>query len=204
VTPRARTRAALAIVLAAVAAGCGDDEPTTTTTEATAPLESPAATEAAPEAEPAPPAAGGDLSEDDRAAVEAAFRAYVAAVNASDGEAVCDLLAPGALAQIELPRPQPDCGPALSASIGHRRGGGTPVWQRTRIHEVTAVSVDQDRARVTATVTHVFSDRPEPSVEEDVTYLDRSDGEWLIAKASPTLYRAVGYPEPPLRALTPP
>lgn len=198
----ARWIPALAVTLALVS-GCGSDdgegEP-----EGGSILTDPAATEAAPEVEPAPQTQGGDLSETDRAAVESAFRAYVAAVNAGDGEAVCSLLAPGALSEIELPLPQPDCGPALSASIGFRGGGGTPVWKRTRIHEVSAVAVSQGQARVTATVSHDFSDRPEPSVEEDVTYLDRVGDEWLIAKASPTLYRAVGYPEPPLRALTPP
>lgn len=192
----------MALTLALVA-GCGSDdgegEP-----EGGSILTDPAATEAAPEVEPAPQDEGDELSEDDRAAVDSAFRAYVAAVNAGDGDAVCPLLAPGALSEIELPLPQPGCGPALSASIGFRGEGGTPAWRRTRIHEVTAVSVSEDRARVTATVSHDFSDRPEPSVEEDVVYLDRVGDEWLIAKPSATLYRAVGYPEPPLRALTPP
>ena len=64
--------------------------------------------------------------------------------------------------------------------------------------------MDEDRARVTATVSHDFSDRPEPSVEEDVIYLDRVGDAWLVAKPSASFYRAIGYPEPPLRALTPP
>ena len=51
---------------------------------------------------------------------------------------------------------------------------------------------------------HRFSDRSYRSIEEDVIYLDRVGGRWLLAKPSGTLYRAVGYPEPPLRALTPP
>lgn len=198
----ARWIPALAVTLALLS-GCGSDDGDDGSSDS--PLNDPAATEAAPEVEPAPQAAGGgELDEDDRGAVESSFRGYVAAVNAGDGEAVCALLAPGALSAIELPQPQPDCGPALSASIGFRGKGGTPAWRRTRIHEVTAVSVSEDRARVTATVSHDFSDRPEPSVEEDVVYLDRAGGEWLIAKASPTIYRAVGYPEPPLQALTPP
>ena len=183
--------------------GCGSDEDDGEPQGGSI-LTEPAVTEAAPEAEPAPQAEGGELDEDDRAAVESAFRGYVAAVNAGDGEAVCRLLAPGALSEIELPLPQSDCGPALAASIGFRGKGGTPAWRRTRIHEVTAVSVSEDRARVTATVSHDFADRPEPSVEEDVIYLDWAGNEWLIAKASATLYRAVGYPEPPLSSLTPP
>ena len=198
----ARWIPALALSLALLA-GCGSDEDDGEPPGGSI-LTDPAATEAAPEAEPAPEAEGGELDDDDRAAVESAFRGYVAAVNAGDGEAVCALLAPGALSEIELPLPQPDCGPALSASIGFRGEGGTPAWRRTRIHEVTAVSAGPDTARVTATVSHDFSDRPEPSVEEDVIYLRRAGGDWLLAKPSATLYRAVGYPEPPLRALTPP
>lgn len=51
---------------------------------------------------------------------------------------------------------------------------------------------------------HRFGDREQPSVEEDVIYLEReAGGEWLLSKPSATLYRAVGYPEPPLRAFTP-
>ena len=57
---------------------------------------------------------------------------------------------------------------------------------------------------MTATVTHDFSDRDYVSVEEDVIYLDGVGERWLLAKPSGTFYRAVGYPEPPLRALTPP
>ncbi len=72
------------------------------------------------------------------------------------------------------------------------------------IRELNEVSVDADRARVTATVNHDFSDRDYVSIEEDVIYLDRAGSEWLLAKPSGTFYRAVGYPEPPLRALTPP
>ena len=61
-----------------------------------------------------------------------------------------------------------------------------------------------DRARISSTVTHHFSDRKYVSVEDDVIYLQRLGGRWLLAKPSATLYRAVGYPEPPLDAFTPP
>ena len=44
-----------------------------------------------------------------------------------------------------------------------------------------------------ATVTHHFSDRKYVSVEDDVIYLQRVGGRWLLAKPSATLYRAVGY-----------
>ena len=190
---------ALAALLTAAMAGCGSDEEP----DSTSPLEDPAAIEASPEAPPAGPE-GDSLSESDRAQVAAAVRAYIAAVNADNGEAVCELLAPEALDGAGLPTELPSCPESVQASIGHRSGGGTPVWTRTRLHALTAVAVDEDRARVTATVTHDFAGRDQPSVEEDVIYLDRVGDEWLIAKPSASFYRAIGYPEPPLRALTPP
>ena len=70
--------------------------------------------------------------------------------------------------------------------------------------EIKAVSVEGRGARVTATVTHHFTDRNYVSVEDDVIYLEPSGDRWLLAKPSATLYRAVGYPEPPLRAFSPP
>lgn len=171
--------------------------------DASSPLEDSGATEASPEAPPAGPE-GDSLSESDGEQVAAAVRAYIAAINADDGEAVCALLGPGALRGVRLPSVLSDCASSLDVSIGERGGGGTPEWRRTRLYELNAVSVAEDRARVTATVSHDFSDRPEPSVEEDVIYLDRVGDEWLIAKPSASFYRAIGYPEPPLSSLTPP
>ena len=188
-------------IVAALALGaCGSDDGGG---EEPSPLEDPAVTEASPEA-PAPEGGGGSLSRDEEQAVARATRGYVAAINADDGSAVCATLAAGALEGAGLPREGPSCAASVERSIGHRGGGGTPVWRRTRLHELTAVEVQEGRARVTATVSHDFSDRPEPSVEEDVIYLDRVGEEWLIAKPSASFYRAIGYPEPPLRALTPP
>lgn len=191
--------AAVAAAAAIALAGCGgDDEPSETS-----PIGDPAATEAAPEAtQPQPETAG--LSQDDERAVREATNGYIRALNDHDGEAVCALLAPDALAGVRFPESGPDCASSLDHSIGFEGPGGTPVWRRTRVNALTPVSVEGDRARVTATVSHDFSDRPEPSVEEDVIYLQRSGDGWVLAKASASLYRAIGYPEPPLRALTPP
>lgn len=129
---------------------------------------------------------------------------YIDALNAGDGEAVCSALEPGAIDLGELPSQSAGCGPSLDASIGTKPKGGGPAWRGTRIAELKAVEVGDELARVTATVTHDFSDRSYNSIEEDVIYLRRSGDRWLIAKPSGTFYRAVGYPEPPLRALTPP
>jgi hypothetical protein len=194
------SRLSAAAVMSLLLWGCGSDGESDDTTS---PLEDPAATEASPEAPPAGPEAS-SLPDDDHARVVAAVRAYVAAINADDGAAVCELLTPQALDGAGLPVERGTCEDSVAASIGHRSGGGTPVWTRTRLHQLTAVSVDDDRARVTATVTHDFAGRDQPSIEEDVIYLDRSGGDWLIVKPSASFYRAIGYPEPPLRALTPP
>ena len=193
--------AAFAVMLPALGACGEDDEPERT---ASAPNPGPALTEAAPEEEAERPAAEGELPEDDRAAVEAAVRDYIAGLNRHDSAAVCALFEPAALDLSELPVQRGGCEASLAASIGTKPENGGPAWRRTTISELNEVSVGEDRARVTATVSHDFSDRDYISVEEDVIYLDRSGEAWLLAKPSGTLYRAVGYPEPPLRALTPP
>ena len=92
----------------------------------------------------------------------------------------------------------------MRASIGVRPRGGAPAWRRTELSEQKAVALGDDRARVTATVVHRFRDRRQPSIEEDVIYLDRVGDRWLLAKPSATFYRAVGYGDPPLRSLVPP
>jgi hypothetical protein len=166
--------------------------------------EGPAATEASPEAPAEGPAATGDLSGADRAAVTAVVSEYIAALDRHRAARVCALLEPGALDPADLPRQRGGCRASLAASIGTRPGSGGPAWRRTALFELKAEDLGDHRARVTATVTHHFSDRKYVSVEDDVIYLERVGGRWLLAKPSGTLYRAVGYPEPPLRALAPP
>jgi hypothetical protein len=203
---KASALAPVALIGLALALGaCGSDEESTTEPASgpEAPLEGPAATEAAPEAAAEGPPVE-ELSKSDREAVRAVVNSYVAGLNAHDAPAVCALFEPEALQLDELPVEREDCTTSLAASIGRRPPRGGPAWKRSRIEEVTAVSVGEQRARVTATVVHDFSDRKQPSIEEDVIYLDRDDDRWLLVKPSPTLYRAVGYPEPPLRAFTPP
>jgi hypothetical protein len=175
---------------------------TTNTAEEAA--EGPAATEASPEASPEGPAEAGDLSAGDQAATRAAVSRYIRALDRHAARAVCALLAPGALQVDDLPVRRGGCVGSLAASIGQAPAGGGPAWRRTTPVELKAASVGDDRARVIATVTHHFSDRKYVSVEDDVVYLERIGGRWRLAKPSGTLYRAVGYPEPPLRALSPP
>jgi hypothetical protein len=162
-----------------------------------------AAGEASPEASATGPETG-ELSEGDEEAVSAAIGAYVGALNRRDSAAVCSHFAPGAVPLRDLPRRRGGCIGSVGASLGSRPPRGGPVWRRTRVVEVTAVSVEGGGARATATVIHRFRDRKQPSIEEDVIYLTRVGDRWLLEKPSATFYRAVGYGDPPLRALSPP
>jgi hypothetical protein len=159
------------------------------------------------EASPESPATGpetGELAGIDEEVVTQTVRFYIDALDRHDARQVCALFEPGALRLSELPVRRGGCASSLAASIGHRGPGGTPVWKRTEIAEIRAVSVEGVGARVTATVVHRFADRKYTSAEDDVIYLRPAGERWLLAKPSGTLYRAVGYPEPPLKAFTPP
>jgi hypothetical protein len=166
--------------------------------------EGPAATEASPEAGAEGPEASGELSGEDRTTAVAAVSDYIRALDRHDAARVCALLMPGALDLGQLPKRHGGCRPSLAASIGTRPRGGGPAWRKTTLVAVNPEDLGDDRARVSATVTHHFSDRKYVSVEDDVIYLQRVGGRWLLAKPSATLYRAVGYSEPPLDAFTPP
>jgi len=186
---------------AAGQAPAGAVAPTNTAERA---AEGPAATEASPGEPPRGPAASGSLSPADQAAVGSAVAAYITALDRHDATGVCALLAPGSLPPRQLPRQASGCRDSLRASIGVRPRNGGPAWRRSSLVEVRVERIGRDRARVSATVTHHFSDRKYVSVEDDVIYLERRGGRWLLAQPSGTLYRAVGYPQPPLRAFEPP
>lgn len=179
----------------------GAVRPVDTTEQA---AEGPAATEASPESPANGPESTGEVPDADRPAVTAAVSEYVAALDAHDAARVCALIAPGGLPLSDLPKRTGGCRSSLRASIGLRPADGGPAWRRTEIAEMKPEALGDDRARVTTTVTHHFSDRKYVSVEDDVIYLERIGGRWLIAKPSATLYRAVGYAQPPLRAFAPP
>jgi hypothetical protein len=215
--------AAMIVAIALVLSACGSDgdgsgDSTSPAVDTGPSSLAPAATEiedehesvdggAAGEASPEAPATGpatGELSEEDEEAVGEVVRLYVDALDRHDAPLVCGLFEPGALPLQELPVRRGGCASSLAASIGHRSPGGTPAWKRTTIVAITAVSVEGGGARVTATVTHRFADRNYTSVEDDVIYLRPGGERWLLAKPSGTLYRAIGYPEPPLRAFEPP
>ncbi len=134
----------------------------------------------------------------------AAARGYVAALDSRDGERVCGSFAPGALDAVSFPRARGDCGSSVGASIGYRDPRGFPVYEHSRLARVRSVRIDGAHARVVATVVTRFAGDREPSVEDDVIYLERHGSRWLIAKPSSALYRAIGVGDIPPSVLAPP
>jgi hypothetical protein len=131
-------------------------------------------------------------------------RSYVAALDAREGARACRLIAPGALSKVSFPRERGSCAATVSASIGYRDPRGFPVFADARVARVAGVALNGSEARVTATTVTRFADNREPSVEDDLIYLQRAGAEWLIAKPSATLYRAIGVGSIPPRVLAPP
>jgi hypothetical protein len=205
---------ACAAVVAPLGSCGGDGDATSSptqppTTQAQSPtIGEPATDESAPHADE--PAAGDDSGEGtanqpsaDERAVAQSVRRYVAAIDNRDGDALCALLAQGAIDEVEVPRDRGSCAASLAASIGYRDPRGLPVWKTARVADLRSVEVTDDSAKVIVTTVTRFADRAEVSVEDDVVYLQRSGGGWLIAKPSSTLYRAVGVADVPPSVLSP-
>ena len=203
----------LAMLAALALAGCGDDgaqtAPTVTVAlpSTTTPATSPSTTEAPP-VKDEPPGSAETPAEDPRVNelerdADHTVQEYVEGLDARDGEAVCDLLAPGVIEQVKLPEDRGDCAASLEASIGYRDPRGLPVWDGATVPNLRVSALDDGSATVVATVVSHFADR-EDSVEDDVVYLTRADDRWLVAKPSATLYRAVGIADVPPSVLSPP
>lgn len=129
-------------------------------------------------------------------------RRYVDAISERDGATVCDLVP--SVIDLQLPERGTSCAESLSASIGYRDPRGFPVFDKAVLTGEPGVELNGAEARATATIVTDFADRDEPSVEDDVIYLEREDRGWVIAKPSSTLYRAIGTPDVPPDVLTPP
>jgi hypothetical protein len=216
--PNRRKMRLVAAVCAAAAmlAGCGEREETI-------PAPAPAAPEAMPDdrptsderdgrpprgepTEPAETPPGDPRSTELEQAAARAVGDYLEALDAGDGARACGLLVPGALQELELPEPRGGCAASLTASIGYRDPRGLPVWEGVEARRIRVTELDRGgrSARVVATVETTFADRDEPSIEDDLVYLSRGDGRWLVAKPSSTLYRAVGIADIPPSVIAPP
>jgi hypothetical protein len=131
-----------------------------------------------------------------------AVRRYIEAISDHDGVLLCDTV--DGIADLDLPVRRPGCSESVSASIGYRDPRGFPVFESAVVSGAPQVEASPRNARATVTVITEFADRDEPSVEDDVIYLVRRAGEWLIAKPSSTLYRAIGVSDVPPDVLRPP
>jgi hypothetical protein len=151
-----------------------------------------------------PPAGGRQPTASDRTRIQRTVRAYIAALDADDGAALCRLFARGALRGVRLPAHRGSCAATLTASVGHRPPHGAPRWLGTKLVDTdTVVIVRGGDGRFTGTVVHKQAGR-EPSIEDDVVYLRKSDGRWLLAKPSLSFYRAIGEQNVPVTVLSPP
>lgn len=202
--PRTRSRpgpagALILVALALAASGCGEkSEPAAQEPAAPAPAaDTPGGSEAG----------GGSQGSDDgpsaaerRAArrraderrVERTVRAYIAGLDHRDGRRVCALLAPGVANGLKLPRERGSCAASLDASIGYRDPRGLPEFRGISLSQISAIDLGRKSARATTSIVTSFADRSEPSIEDDLIYLQRSGERWLIAKPSSALYRAIG------------
>jgi hypothetical protein len=206
---------ALALALAlATLVGCGDDgtPSSTTLTVSLPPSASSTTTSTTPTTVSTVPDGTGPAetpTEDPRTnsledTAGLTVRDYIDAINAKDGGAVCALLVPGSIEQMDLPVQRGSCAASVDASIGYRDPRGIP-WKHTELLKLRKVEVSNGRtATVLASIRTDFADRDEPSFEDDIVFLTRSDGQWLLTKPSASLYRAVGVADVPLAVLSPP
>jgi hypothetical protein len=134
--------------------------------------------------------------------VERVVRRYVAAVDARDGVVLCGVV--DGIEDLSLPVRRSSCAESVSESIGYRDPRGFPVFESVVVSGGADVEAGPREARATVTVVTEFADRDEPSIEDDVIYLVRRGGGWMVAKPSSTLYRAIGAPDAPPDVLEPP
>lgn len=138
--------------------------------------------------------------------IEAAYTDYIDAINARDGGRLCRLLPNGAEQTLKTPIERGGCANRISRSIGYEDPRGYPVWKRTVLSGFESLRLSRDlrSAGITGAIVTQFADRTEPSVESDIAYLELSGGEWRLAKPSGALYRAIGRPDFPPQAISPP
>jgi hypothetical protein len=136
--------------------------------------------------------------------VAAVARNYIAALDSRDGKRACALFVPGALDTVSFPRERGACALSLEASIGYRDPRGFPVYKGSRVARIHSVSIDGADARVVATLVTQFAGQREPSIEDDVVYVQQRGGRWLIVKPSAALYRAIGVGDIPPSVISPP
>jgi hypothetical protein len=131
-----------------------------------------------------------------------AVRRYIEAIDSRDGALLCGLV--DGIADLELPVRRETCAESVSESIGYRDPRGVPVFETATVAGAPEVELERDNARATVTVVTEFADRDEPSIEDDLIYLVRRGDAWGVAKASSTLYRAIGVSDVSPDVLEPP
>jgi hypothetical protein len=197
-----------ALSLAAAGCGDGDADGTTGSTAPGAPGHAKTATEGGQATTPGGGGAGEPASSSRQRNpardVRQAIDDYIDALDAADGERLCSLFVSGALDDLDLPVRRDGCSASVAASLGYRDPRGFPVWTGSAIGGFHTIAIQGDQARATVTILTRYAGNREPSIEDDVIYLRRSGGHWLLVKPSVTLYRAIGVPNAPPQVLAPP
>jgi hypothetical protein len=150
-----------------------------------------------------PTGTGAEEQTGERRRVRRTVERYIGAIDDRDGRLLCELV-PSLTAELDLPEERGGCAPSVQASIGYADPRGFPQWRSSSLRRIVSAAVDGNSARVVATVVTYFADRREPSIEDDVIHLERTDAGWLLAKASATMHRAIGVPDVPPQVLQEP
>lgn len=136
-------------------------------------------------------------------AIRRTVHEYIAGLDRRDAAGVCALLGPDVTRRLPLPRDRGSCVASLDASIGYRDPRGLPQFAGVELAAIRAIQLGGKQARATTEIVTEFADREEPSLEDDIIYLERTPKGWVIAKPSTAIYRAIGA-EPGPESIAPP
>jgi hypothetical protein len=133
-------------------------------------------------------ACGGSSGAAGESSPEQTARAYVDAINAHDGQTVCDLMVESAAYEFRIPE-WGECPKVVAGYIGYREDSGSPGFQGARILEVHEGAREGELTSVGLTA-EIHREEGGSETFEDVIWLVEKDGGWRLARASGILYAA--------------
>ena len=125
----------------------------------------------------------------DRANLVDTAQAYVSAINAHDGKAVCDLMLPSAAYEFRI-EGWGECPKFVSAYIGYTEDSGSRKFLRAKILDAEEAEPRGGLRSFHMAVQVTFEGSD--AVLDDVLWFVERDGSWRLAKASALLYAAFG------------
>jgi hypothetical protein len=132
---------------------------------------------------------GGSSATASESSPDETARAYVAAVNARDGETVCDLMVDAAAYEFRIPG-WGECPKFVSAYIGYQEDSGSPVFRGAQILDVRE---GERTGELRSLRLRIELDREGgQEILDDILWLVEEDGGWRLARPSGLLYAAFG------------